>query len=69
MVSDAGYSGRMTLLRAARLMDGRGGAPLEPSALLIDGKRIAAVGNPQKVKAPPDTRVIDVGDRTLLPGL
>ena len=59
----------VTVIRAARLLDGRGGPPIEPGAVVIQGKQIAAIGHPKEVEALPEACVIDVGDRTLLPGL
>ncbi len=55
------------VLKAARLLDGRGGAPLSPAMIRIDGDRITAVG--ARVPVPPGARVVDLGDATLLPGL
>ena len=55
------------VIRAARLIDGRGGAPLEPAMVRISGDRIAEVGS--SIVVPRDARVIDLGDATLLPGL
>ena len=53
MAGDVGISDRMTVVRAARLLDGRGGPPLEPAVVVIRGKEIAAVGDPQKVEVAP----------------
>ncbi len=55
------------VIRAARLIDGRGGAPLEPAMVRIDGERITAVARSMPV--PTGARVIDLGNATLLPGL
>jgi len=55
------------VVRAARLIDGKGGAPLEPGAVQVEGERIVAVG--RSVATPPGARVIELGDATLLPGL
>lgn len=59
----------VTVIRAARLLDGRGGPPIEPGAVVFQGKEITAVGHPKEVEPSPEACVIDVGDRTLLPGL
>jgi imidazolonepropionase-like amidohydrolase len=62
---------RFTLLTAGQLLDGGGGAAIEPGALLIENDRIAAVGRPGEVRLPDgavgDRR--DYGDGTILPGL
>jgi imidazolonepropionase-like amidohydrolase len=55
------------ILRAARLIDGRGGPPLAPVMVRIEGDRIVAVA--ASLPVPPGTRVIDLGSATLLPGL
>lgn len=54
-------------ITAARLIDGRGGAPITNAVVLIEGDRITAVGS--RLAIPPGTRVIDLGGATLLPGL
>lgn len=58
---------RQTLIRAARLLDVRGGTLIENAAVLVEGERIAAVG--AGLPAPAGAEVIDLGDVTLLPGL
>jgi imidazolonepropionase-like amidohydrolase len=54
-------------LRAARLIDGRGGPPVAPATVIIRGDRIDAVGT--GIAIPPGARTIDLGGATLLPGL
>jgi imidazolonepropionase-like amidohydrolase len=55
------------ILRAARLIDGRGGTPLEPAMVRVEGERITAVG--RTLPVPAGARVIDLGSATMLPGL
>ena len=55
------------VVKAARLVDGRGGAPLAPAMVRVEGDRIADVG--VRLAVPPGARVVDLGDVTLLPGL
>jgi imidazolonepropionase-like amidohydrolase len=57
----------VTVLRAARLIDGTGAAPIQPGMIRIEGERIAEVGS--HVAIPSGARVVDLGDATLLPGL
>ena len=57
----------VTIIRAARLIDGRGGTPLEPAMVRIEGERIAAVG--RSLPVPSGASVIDLGTATLLPGM
>jgi imidazolonepropionase-like amidohydrolase len=56
-----------TVLHAARLLDVDSGKILTPGEVLISGERIVAVGS--HVDHPADATVIDLGDRTLMPGL
>ena len=55
------------VLQAARLLDIKSGSVVKPGEILVQGERIAEVGT--SVKHPPGSEVIDLGDRTLLPGL
>ena len=57
----------LLVLRAARLIDGRGGAPVAPAVVVIRGERIEAAGREPAV--PAGARIIDLGSATLLPGL
>lgn len=57
----------VVIIKAARLIDGRGGAPLIPVMVRIEGERIADVAS--QLPIPANARVIDLGDATLLPGL
>jgi imidazolonepropionase-like amidohydrolase len=54
------------VLRAARLIDGRGGPPLAPAAVRVEGERFTAVGRELPAAG---ARVVELGDATLLPGL
>jgi imidazolonepropionase-like amidohydrolase len=55
------------VLHAARLLDVKAGRMLKPGEILVEGERIVEVGT--SVKHPSGAEVIDLGDRTLLPGL
>jgi imidazolonepropionase-like amidohydrolase len=57
----------VTIIRAARLIDGRGGAPMEPAMVRIIGDRIDSVAT--SLPIPRGARVLDLGSATLLPGL
>jgi imidazolonepropionase-like amidohydrolase len=65
--ADSLAADRHLAIRAARLIDGRGGPPLQNAVILIDSTRITAVG--VNLAIPPGTRVIDLGQATVLPGL
>jgi imidazolonepropionase-like amidohydrolase len=55
------------VLRAARLLDVESGRMLTPGEVLVQAERIVEAG--PSVKRPAGSEVIDLGDRTLLPGL
>ncbi len=55
------------IVKAAHLIDGRGGAPLSPGMVRVEGERIVAVA--ASLPVPAGAKVIDLGDATLLPGL
>jgi len=55
------------VLHAARLLDVKSGRMVKPGEVLVQGERIVEVG--AAVKRPAGAEVIDLGDRTLLPGL
>jgi imidazolonepropionase-like amidohydrolase len=63
----ADTSSHRLAIRAARLIDGRGGAPILNAVILVDSTRITAVGT--RLPIPSGTRVIDLGNATVLPGL
>ena len=54
------------VIRAARLIDGRGGEPLAPAMVRVEGDKITAVGS--SLPVPAGAHVINLGDATLLPG-
>ncbi len=55
------------VLHAARLLEVETGKVLKPGEVLVKGERIVEVGT--AVKHPAGAEIIDLGDRTLLPGL
>lgn len=59
-------SGRTLLVKAARIIDGRGGPPLANGGVLIRGERIERIGPAAGLTA---DQVIDLGSATVLPGL
>ncbi len=56
-----------TAIRAARLVDVSHGRIINHAVILIEGGKITAVG--PNIAILPETRVIDLGNATLLPGL
>jgi imidazolonepropionase-like amidohydrolase len=57
----------VVVLRAARLLDVASGKIVAPAEILVEGEKISAVGT--SVRHPAGADVIDLGDRTLMPGL
>jgi imidazolonepropionase-like amidohydrolase len=53
-------------VRAGRLIDGKGGAPISNAVLLIEDGKITAAGS--GIAIPRDMRVIDLSGATVLPG-
>jgi imidazolonepropionase-like amidohydrolase len=57
------------LLKAQHLIDGTGAPARESSAILIFGNVIREIGHQDEIVVPAHTRVIDLGARTILPGM
>lgn len=62
---------RYTRIRAGRLIDGRGGPPIEDAAVLVDGTKIVAVGPALEVAVPPGETVEELSypGGTVMPGM
>jgi len=60
-------AGHPVVLHAARMLDVAAGRVVTPGEVLVQGERIVAAG--QHVDGPAGAEVIDLGDRTLMPGL
>jgi imidazolonepropionase-like amidohydrolase len=54
-------------IRAARMLDVTRGQLINDAVIIVEGERITAVGS--RLSIPQGVRVIDLGDRTILPGL
>src|SRR5215472_16210468 len=52
-----------------RIVDGNGGAPVEHGTIVIEGRKIVAVGPTVNISIPPGVRTLDEGGRTAMPGL
>ncbi|MBM4189069.1 MAG: amidohydrolase family protein [Gemmatimonadetes bacterium] len=55
------------VIKAGRLIDGRGGPPIVNAVIVIEGDKIVRVG--PALPIPPGSRVIDLSSSTVLPGL
>lgn len=60
---------RVKVIRGGRLIDGTGRPVTSDPVLVIEGKRIKAVGRKGTVQEPPGATVIDAANYTLMPGL
>lgn len=60
-------SAAITAIKAAHMLDVRSGTMIDSAVILIDGERITAAGS--KLAIPAGAQVIDLGNKTLLPGL
>jgi imidazolonepropionase-like amidohydrolase len=58
---------RIVAVRAGRLIDGQGGAPIRDAVILIQGDRITAVG--PGLPIPAGAEIVDLSGKTVLPGL
>src|ERR1700683_3664731 len=67
MLTGAACAQTPMVVRAARLLDIDTGHILKPGEVLVQGERIVEAGS--AVKHPAGAEIIDLGDRTLLPGL
>ena len=56
------------VLKAARVIDGTGAAPIQNGVVVVTDDRIVAVGAAGAVSVPAGARTIDLGNATLLPG-
>jgi len=59
----------VTVVRADRLLLGTLDAPIRGAAVVVRGDTIVAAGRATDIAVPPGARVIDLGNRTLMPGL
>jgi len=58
----------VTVIRAARLIDGTGAAPIANAVVVVRGNRIDSVGTSSSVPIPAGATIIDLGNATILPG-
>ncbi len=57
------------LFTNARLLDATGEPPQDDMAVIVDGEKISWIGPSHQAQAPEDAQVIDVGGKTLMPGM
>src|SRR5688572_15583569 len=56
------------VIKAARIIDGLGGAPIRNGAVVVSDDKIMAVGSLASITIPAGSRTIELGDATLMPG-
>lgn len=59
----------VTVLEVGLLIDGSGGEPIKDAVIVIEGKRVKAVGKRGAVKIPQGAKVVQAGDKAAFPGL
>src|SRR5215471_19784466 len=58
-----------TALRGARVIDGRGGTPIDNATIVIRGGRIVAIGPSSGTSVPNGAEVVNYTGKTIIPGL
>jgi imidazolonepropionase-like amidohydrolase len=59
----------ITAFVGGRLIDGRGGDPIDDAAILVEDGRITAVGRGEAIRLRGEVQRVDLGGLTVLPGL
>ncbi len=59
----------VTCIKAGLLIDGTGREPLTNPLVVIKGDKIAEIGKESEIKIPEEAKIVDLGNRTILPGL
>lgn len=57
------------VIQAGHLIDGTGAAPKPDMAILVNGNRIVEIGPRDGLEVPPEAEVIDLQDRSVMPGM
>ena len=60
---------RPTVLEVGLLIDGSGSEPIKDAVIVIEGKRVKAVGKKGAINIPQGARIIKAGGKTAFPGL
>lgn len=59
----------VTAIKAGRLIDGAGAPVMENAVILIAGDKITDVGPASRIQIPSDAKVIDLSQKTVMPGI
>lgn len=63
------FAQRSLVIEGGTLIDGTGRAPLRDALIVIEGNKIATVGEKGRVSSPPGAQVIQAAGKFILPGL
>ncbi len=58
----------VVVIKAAQIIDGRGGEPIRNGVVVVSDDKIMAVGSLASITIPVGSKMIDLGDATLMPG-
>jgi len=64
-----GQAGGVTLFEGARLITGEGSGPIENAAFIVEGSRIARVGQAGQIQVPAGARRVDLRGKTVMPAI
>lgn len=60
---------KIRVIRGGRLIDGNGGSVTKDPIIIVEGKRIKAIGKKGEIKEPEGAEIIDATKYTLMPGM
>ena len=66
---EQGKKMKTRVIRGGKLIDGLGGAVGKDPVIVVEGKRIKAIGTKGQIKEPAGAEVIEAGKYTLMPGM
>ncbi len=69
LLTQMSYSQKIKALVGGTLLDGFGGPPIQNSVVLIEGKRVKAVGRIGELAIPKDAEIISTEGMSVMPGL
>ena len=69
LVTGVSLSGQVTVFQHANVIDGSGGPLLKDAVLVVAQGKIRQLGAGPNVKVPPSAQVIDLTDKTIIPGI
>ena len=67
LISAPAPAAETVAILSGRIIDGRSARPLVETVIVVEGERIAAIGDRKII--PPGAQIVDLGSSTLLPGM